>query len=260
VLGGDYENGGVLFKSTVDGGAAQIYGYGLNVSAMTGNLFGGVTQSVTGSARPGASLFDFETQVRQPRAITSASRSGSTVTIDLVLTASSGMFKYMAPEVGEIINVSGTGTAMDGTSWVVASRTETYPTVNRITYTTPTSGAIGPITTGTVTPDGSVGYRYGGIFGGKLRFDPVASRILSQYRVVLANQASVSGFQTDGTTEQSIGAIDSSNRVSLAGGKYVDNVGSFQVTTAGKGVTVTSPDGLTVKTITINNAGAITLI
>jgi hypothetical protein len=36
--------------------------------------------------------------------------------------------------------------------------------------------------------------------------------------------------------------------------------GNFEVNTPGKGITVTSPDGLTTKTITINNSGAITLI
>jgi hypothetical protein len=40
----------------------------------------------------------------------------------------------------------------------------------------------------------------------------------------------------------------------------INTTGNAQVVGAGKGITVTSPDGLTTKTITINNAGAITLV
>lgn len=43
-------------------------------------------------------------------------------------------------------------------------------------------------------------------------------------------------------------------------GNLVAETGNFVAATAGKGITVTSPDGLTTKTITINNAGIITLI
>lgn len=46
-------------------------------------------------------------------------------------------------------------------------------------------------------------------------------------------------------------------RFSNAGVSVIDNV---VLPTPGKGVTVTSPDGLTTKTITINNLGVLTLI
>lgn len=47
--------------------------------------------------------------------------------------------------------------------------------------------------------------------------------------------------------------------VGSTGNVYVTS-GNLLINGVGKGVTVTSPDGLTTKTITINNAGAITLI
>lgn len=260
LVGGDYEQGGYLIVQTVDGGLSNVSGIGGSVAPMYGNLFGGTVQTITGSARPANTVLDFECQTRAARAIASASRTLTTVTVDLVLTTVNGFFKYSAPEVGELITVAGTSTAMDGTLFVVASRTVTYPTVNRITYTTITSGAIGAVTTGTVTPDPAGGYRYSRMFGNSFGWDALSARLLSRQRIVMNNQIAVAGFQTDGTTEQNMLAIDSSNRVSLANGKYVDNSGSFQVTGVGKGVTVTSPDGLTIKTITINNAGAITLV
>jgi hypothetical protein len=262
VSGGDFEQGGYLFYSTVDV-AGPVYASGIHLEAMRGNIWGGVTQSTTGTKRMGASFIDNEMQVRAVRAIVSASRAGSTVTIDLPLTNYAGEFIYMAPDVGEYITVAGTGTAMDGVGFVVASRTVTFPTVNRITYTTQTSGALGPITTGSVTPDGAIGYRYSRLFGDNFGWDPLAQRFIVNQRVVLKNNTYLSGFKADGTTEVQLIGLDSIGRLSMTDGstfQYIDDGGNFRNTKAGKGFTVTSPDGLTTKTITIDNAGAITLI
>lgn len=43
-------------------------------------------------------------------------------------------------------------------------------------------------------------------------------------------------------------------------GNYKVNAGNVIISGAGKGVTLTSPDGLTTKTLTINNSGVVTLI
>ncbi|CAB4126879.1 Pectate lyase superfamily protein [uncultured Caudovirales phage] len=264
VIGGDFEGQGYLFKSNVVDGAAGVFVTGATIRAMTGNIWGGVTYTNTGSSRVPGSFIDCEYMPRQARSIVSASRSGSTVTIDLPLTTALGsQFAYMAPDVGEYITVAGTGTAMDGTGFVVASRTVTYPTVNRITYTTATSGALGPITTGTVTPDASIGYRYTRLFGNNFGWDPAAGRFIVNQRPVLKNNTYVSGFKADGTTEVQLIGVDTLGRLSMTDGstyQYIDDGGNFRNTKAGKGFTVTSPDGLTTKTITINNAGVITLI
>lgn len=218
LVGGDFEQSGYLIVSTVDGGLSNVSGIGASVAPMYGNLFGGVIQTVTGSARPGNTVLDFEAQTRASRAIASASRTGNTVTVDLVLTTVNGFFKFFAPEVGELITVAGTGTAMDGTSLVVASRTVTYPTVNRITYTTVTSGALGPITTGTVTPDASAGFRYARTFGNSLGWDALSARLLARQRLVMSNAQSISGFETDGTTEKSLIQMNASNQLELGDG------------------------------------------
>ena len=262
VNGGDFEQGGFLFYSTAADGAV-VYASGLYCEAMTGNIWGGATYTSTGTSRAGSSFFDNEYQTRAARSIVSASRAGSTVTVNLPLTNFAGQFTQMAPDVGEYITVAGTGTAMDGSGFVVASRTVTFPTVNRITYTTQTSGALGPITTGTVTPDGAIGYRYSRIFGNQFGWDPLAGRFIVNQRVILKNNTYLHGFQADGTTELPLIGVDSLGRLSMTDGstyQYIDDGGNFRNTKAGKGFTVTSPDGLTTKTITINNAGAITLI
>lgn len=51
----------------------------------------------------------------------------------------------------------------------------------------------------------------------------------------------------------SINFVSGGSRVSMSGGNFVANG-------AGKGLTVTSPNGLITKTITINDAGVVTLI
>lgn len=43
-------------------------------------------------------------------------------------------------------------------------------------------------------------------------------------------------------------------------GNATANIGNFVVGTAGKGIVLTSPDGLVTKTLTIDNAGAIALL
>jgi hypothetical protein len=262
VSGGDFEQGGFLFYNTLDG-VGPVYCSGMHLEAMRGNIWGGVTQSTTGTARLGASFIDNEMQVRAERAIVSASRAGSTVTIDLPLTAYLGQFIYMAPDVGEYITVAGTGTAMDGTGFVVASRTVTFPTVNRITYTTQTSGALGPVTTGSVRPDGTIGYRYSRLFGDNLGWDPLAGRFIVNQRMVLKNDTALVAFGSNGTTEFPLIKLDSLNRLRMTDGTnydYLDDGGNFRNVRAGKGFQVTSPDGLTTKIITINNAGVITLL
>lgn len=48
--------------------------------------------------------------------------------------------------------------------------------------------------------------------------------------------------------------VGSANRVAF------DNTGGVEVMTAGKGIKLKSPDGLTTKTLTIDNAGALALV
>ena len=218
LIGGDYEQGGYLIVQTVDGGLSNVSGVGGSVDPMYGNLFGGTVQTATGTPRPANTVLDFETTRRAPRAIASANRTGSTVTIDLVLTTANGQFKFMAPEVGELITVTGTSTAMDGTSFVVASRTVTYPTVNRITYSTVTSGTIGAVTTGTVVPDASAGYRYSRMYGNNFGWDALSGRLLARQRLVMDNAKAITGFQTDGTTEKTLIQLNSANQLELGDG------------------------------------------
>jgi hypothetical protein len=52
----------------------------------------------------------------------------------------------------------------------------------------------------------------------------------------------------------SIGSLSFTTRMEIG------SAGNVKINTAGKGVTLTSPDGLTTKTLTIDNAGAIALI
>ncbi|CAB4120892.1 hypothetical protein UFOVP2_50 [uncultured Caudovirales phage] len=218
LVGGDYEQGGYLIVQTVDGGLSNVSGIGGSVAPMYGNLFGGVAQTVTGTARPANTVLDFECQTRAPRAIASASRTLTTVTVNLVLTTANGFFKYMAPEIGELVTVAGTSTAMDGTSFVVTARTVTYPTVNQFTYSTVTSGAIGAVTTGTVTPDPAAGYRYSRMYGNNFGWDALAGRLLARQRLVMSNAQALVGFQTDGTTEKALIQLNVSNQLELGDG------------------------------------------
>ena len=59
----------------------------------------------------------------------------------------------------------------------------------------------------------------------------------------------------------SVGSLTFTNRMEInATGDVKANTGNFVAATAGKGITLTSPNGLVTKTLTIDNAGAIALI
>lgn len=59
----------------------------------------------------------------------------------------------------------------------------------------------------------------------------------------------------------SVGSLTFTNRMEInATGDVKANTGNFVLGTAGKGIVLTSPNGLVTKTLTIDNAGAIALL
>lgn len=246
-MAGDIEGYRYYVECNVAGGAAQF--------TSIGNWFGGFTGEWFGTnGAPDASNF---TDIYRPCGsykITGITRSGTTATVQVDTTTYGSTYKYGLPSVGHWVTVTGCGAPFDTTNGGIVLSKNT--TTRQFTYAVANSGATTG-TNGMFTLDDARGYRYTGMFYNALSHDPVASRFLFTDRLITNNQVGYKSFNTDRTTEIDLIQADSSNRMSLAGGKYVDSSGTLQVTTAGQGVAVTSPNGLVTKTLGIDNAGAL---
>lgn len=252
IVGGDFEGSGNFIRTTTAGSVSNIFTAGNAFGGFTGTLFGGA------AGRPGSSIFMDEYMAQAGRAITSISRVGTTATAQVVTTLANGIYAYQAPIAGQWITVTGCGAPFDGERVVSTSD----PATNIITFEVANAGALNG-TAGSVKPDSSRNYRYAGLFANKLLADSIAPRFLLGQRVVLPNQIGLWGFKADGTTEVPLISVDALGRWRAGDGVAFDVLndnGNLRNTLAGKGFTVTSPDGLTTKVITINNVGAIALI
>jgi len=247
IIGCDFENGGNFIRVTSAGSVSNIATFGNAFGGFTGTLFGGA------AGRPGSSMFTDEYTQQANRAITSITRSGTTVTAQVSTAMAGGIYKYHAPLANQPITVIDCGAPFDGEHTVATVNVG----ANTFTYTVADSGA----TTGTpgfVSPDTSRNYRYSGLFGNALLHDPVASRLILRDRVVLADQKALTGFLPDGITEKDLIRLDSLGRLRLGDGTVFDAVadgGSLQIVKAGEGIVLTNAAGTITKKIRLNSGG-----
>jgi len=182
MIGGDYEDSGNFIRVTTSGSVSNIFTAGNSFNGFKGTLFGGA------AGRPQASTIMDEAVPQASRPITSITRAGSIVTVQVDTTLGNGIFKFMAPIAGQFITIAGCGAPFDGFFTVATANA----VANSFTYTTPTSGAATG-TNGTVTPDWSVGYTYFALGHNNLLYSTSAAQLWNR-----ANQQ-VSGYTLHNT-------------------------------------------------------------
>ena len=254
IIGGDMESGGAYIYS--DGSTVGVFSAGNAFGGFTGTLFlGSAVNPQTGTFRPGASVFLDEHHQRAGSQVVSSAvtRSTTTATVQAPTTMVGSTYKYGIPMVGEWVQIYNS----------VAPFNVAYTQVltcdfanNRFTYAVANSGA----SSGTCNflIDNSRGGRYSELFGGAMFHDPLASRLMLYNRMTMGNNLTFGGMNTDGTTEVPLLRLNSANQLELGDGttnRWILFGANLRSLMPGAGVTFLSPDGLTTKTLTINNSG-----
>lgn len=252
IVGGDFEQSGNFIRVTTAGSVSNIRQIGGQFGGFTGTLFGGA------AGRPQSSLMDVDGLPIGTRPLASVTRSGTTATATVNTTLVNGIFKYQVPTVGQYITVSGWNESVFNVSAIVLTSNSG---TNVFTYAVANSGATTGTGSGSVQTDATINYRYIAQFENHMRYDSTASRFLWDYKHIVKAQTPYSGFKADGSTEVPLIQVDGSDRMALGPNlNYIDDNGNFRNTTAGKGFTLTSPDGTQTKQIQLSNAGALVLV